>query len=111
MASPAKVPSEQYLAFADEFLRDHPDVESGSLFGMRCLKRGGKAFAGGFADGLVVKLDEDSLEQATAIAGTAAFDPSGAGRPMRAWVVLGPELREHWAQFAEAAHRASLALG
>ena len=103
MASPAKVPSAQYLAFAEDFHSRHPDVEPGSLFGMRCLTRGGKAFLGGFANGLVVKLDGQALAEASAIEGTVPFDPSGAGRPMKAWVVFGPELREHWERFAESA--------
>lgn len=106
MASEAKIPSERYLAFAASFAETHPDVEAGSLFGMRCLKLGGKAFLGGFAQGLVVKLDEQSLATALAVDGVSEFDPSGGGRPMRAWVVFGPGLEAEWPQFAQAAYAA-----
>ena len=50
-----KTPSEDYLGFVEIFRGVRPDIETGSMFGMRCMKRGGKAFAGGFAGGLVVK--------------------------------------------------------
>jgi hypothetical protein len=106
MGNAAKVPSEEYLAFAETFLAGHPDVSSGAMFGMRCLKTGGKAFAGGFDGGLVVKLADADYEEAAALGDTRPFDPSGGGRPMRAWLVLGASLRDDWERFAEAAFRA-----
>ncbi|MFN8078000.1 MAG: hypothetical protein U0Q19_00400 [Kineosporiaceae bacterium] len=105
--STEKQPSPQYLAFAEEFLQARPDVDAGSMFGMRCLKRAGKAFAGGFAGGLVVKLDAETLADAATLAHSRAFDPSGAGRPMKAWIVLGTEHQDRWPEFAVAAYAAA----
>lgn len=107
MPTPAKAASEEYLSFAEQFAREYPEVSAGAMFGMRCLKRGGKAFLGGYADGLVVKLADADRDAAHGLPGVEAFDPSGRGRPMRNWVVLGPSLRESWDHYAAAAYRAA----
>lgn len=106
MANPAKTASNQYLAFAADFAATHPDVIAGSMFGMRCLKHNGKAFAGGFDDGLVVKLADADRDEAAALEGAEVFYPSGKGHAMKNWIVLGPNLHEHWDFFADAAYQA-----
>ncbi len=106
-----KTPSEDYLGFVEIFRGVRPDIETGSMFGMRCMKRGGKAFAGGFAGGLVVKLAPEALARAAALTHATEFDPSGGGRPMKAWIVLGSEHQDRWQEYAEAAYAAVEATG
>lgn len=106
MPNPGKTASDEYLAFAEDFAATHLDVVSGSMFGMKCLKHNSKAFAGGFADGLVVKLADADRDTAAALDGAEVFDPSGKGHAMKNWIVLGPALHEHWDFYADAAFHA-----
>lgn len=103
-AAPAKTPSAAYLDFQSDFLSMHPDAQPGALFGMKALKVGRVTFLGGFAGGLVVKLDQPDADRAAKVAGAGAFDPSGRGRPMKAWVVLPSTARGSWEEYAELAY-------
>lgn len=78
------------------------EAQPGKMFGMACLKVGGKAFAGLFEDCLVVKLRGQALDGALALEGAARFDPMG-GRPMREWVQVPFSQRGHWPGLAEQA--------
>ena len=79
----------------------------GKLFGMTCLKTiTGKAFAGIFGDALVFKLASATHAKALALKGAVLFDPSGKGRPMKAWVVVPKAHAKHWTAFAKAAFSA-----
>jgi hypothetical protein len=80
-------------------------VELGNMFGMPALKSGGKAFAGLFGDAMVFKLDGTAHADALARAGAELFDPSGMGRPMKAWVVVPPGHAKHWRSIATHALR------
>jgi hypothetical protein len=73
------------------------------MFGMPTLKANGKAFAGLYEESMVFKLDGDAHRRALALAGAHIFDPSGMGRPMKAWVVVPGEHEEAWAGFAREA--------
>lgn len=106
MPKPKKAMSADYEKFEQSFLERHEQVTQGSLFGMTCLKRGKKAFAGSFDGGLVVRLDEEGAEKALGIDGAKPFDPSGKGRPMKGWVVLPASAKRRWASFARAAYEA-----
>jgi hypothetical protein len=92
----------------DELVADitarHPEVTPGKMFGMPCLKRGGKVVAGHWKDGgLTVKLpDETAREQALGIEGATLFDP-GMGRPMREWVLVPPAQADRWDELVERA--------
>jgi hypothetical protein len=92
----------------DELVADvtarHPEVTPGKMFGMPCLKRGGKVVAGHWKDGgLTVKLtDETAREQALGIEGTTLFDP-GMGRPMREWVLVPSAQADRWDELVERA--------
>ena len=79
--------SQRYDGLVADVTARHGDVSPGQMFGMPCLKRGGKVVAGEWKDGgLTVKLtDEATREDALAIDGASLFDP-GMGRPMREWV-------------------------
>jgi hypothetical protein len=80
-------------------------VSSSKMFGMPCLKHGGKAFAG-FHDGaMAFKLRRPEHAAALALPGAHLFDPSGAGRPMKEWVEVPAAHAARWPEFArEALH-------
>ncbi len=103
MANPKKVTSAQYETLAESVQNEFADIESGSLFGMPCLKARGKAVIGSFDGGAVFKLEGDAHGEALALAGSVLFDPSGKGRPMKAWVVVTSDHEEKWVDFASEA--------
>ena len=103
MPSIDKVSTPAYEAFAADILAHRAEVTAGKLFGMPCLKAGGKAFAGSYAGGVAFKLPAGAREQAAGLAGSAAFDPSGRGRPMKEWVVVAAEQEDAWDDLADAA--------
>ncbi|MBS2022635.1 MAG: hypothetical protein JST92_09510 [Deltaproteobacteria bacterium] len=78
-------------------------AEASAMFGMPSLKLAGKAFAGVFGDRLVFKLEGAPHAEALALAGAGLFDPSGMGRPMKAWVVVPKKHADAWGRLAEAA--------
>jgi hypothetical protein len=75
----------------------------GQMFGMPCLKIGGKAFAGLYGEAMVFKLPAGAHAQALALPGARLFDPSGRGRPMREWVEVPREHTSRWAEFGRQA--------
>lgn len=91
-----------YEALVAQIVADDPALVRGSLFGMPCIKRGKSAVFGAFDGGVVFKLSGTSHANALALRGAALFDPSGKGRPMKAWVVVGPEHEAHWPDLARA---------
>jgi hypothetical protein len=72
----------------------------GKLMGMPTLYLAGKAFAGLFGDAMVFKLEGEAHAAALAPAGATLFDPSGMGRPMKAWVRVPLEHASTWTGFA-----------
>lgn len=92
-----------YEALVADLQTEWPSLTPGSLFGMPCMKADGKAVLGAFDGGVVFKLDGTAHATALDLDGAVLFDPSGKGRPMKAWVVLGPEHEDRWKEFAAAA--------
>src|SRR5215469_8446376 len=84
---------------ADELTASSDTVRS-QMFGMPCLKRGGKAFAGDYHGSMVFKLRGEAHSQALALAGAHLFDPSGRDRPMKEWVVIPAEYAARWPEFS-----------
>lgn len=82
-------------------------VKASSMFGMPTLKRNGKAIGGLWGDGMTFKLAPDALEDALQIDGAGQFDPSGLGRPMKAWVVIPLAQSGEWERLAQLALAAS----
>jgi len=78
---------------------------SGKIFGMPCLKTGGKAFAGYYQSAMVFKLAVPEHTEALALPDAQLFDPSGRGRPMKEWVEVPVEHAARWLDFAWAALR------
>jgi len=105
MPNAKKSRSPAYDAFVERYLNRHADVAQGSLFGMPCLKAGSKAFAGSFDGGLALKLGAGAAK-ALEIDGSAPFDPSGKGRPMKGWVVVPASAKRRWTRLADEAREA-----
>jgi hypothetical protein len=79
------------------------EVTPGQMMGMPTLYSGGKAFAGLFGDAMVFKLAGAFHEAALALPDARLFDPSGMGRPMKAWVRVPIEASVEWQRLAEEA--------
>jgi hypothetical protein len=76
----------------------------GKMFGMPCIKLGGKAIACVAEDAMVFKLRGEDRERALAIQGAHLFDPMG-GRPMKEWVEIPVAASERWPEFGRSALR------
>lgn len=94
----------RYDELAEAVTARHDDVVTGQMFGMPCLKRGGKVVAGFWKDGgITVKLtDATAREAALELEGVSLFDP-GMGRVMREWVHVPSEQAERWDELVERA--------
>ncbi|MFK7927263.1 MAG: hypothetical protein AB8H79_03695 [Myxococcota bacterium] len=92
-----------YVALVESLEPDYGNLTTGSMFGMPCVKHNGKARFGAYDGGVVFKLDGTAHGQALALAGSVLFDPSGKGRPMKAWVVVKPDHQASWFALAKAA--------
>ena len=83
----------RYDEICDDLVARNPAVVLGQMMGMPAIKAGGKMI-GGFscsAQAMVFKLpNAGEREAALALTGAHLFDPSGAGRPMKEWVVVPP---------------------
>jgi len=82
-------------------------VRASSMFGMPTLKLNGKAIGGLWGDAMTFKLAPEALADALRIEGAHQFDPSGLGRPMKAWVVVPLEQSGEWERLARLALTAS----
>jgi hypothetical protein len=78
-------------------------VKASSMFGMPTLKLNGKAIGGLWGDAMTFKLAPDALADALRIPGAEQFDPSGLGRPMKAWVVVPAAQAAAWERLAQLA--------
>jgi hypothetical protein len=93
---------EAYRAVVHELLADQT-VSEAQMMGMATVKVGKKMFAGLAPDGsLALKLGASRAAELFASGRGAPFDPSGRGRPMGGWVMLG-EPSDDWLQLAEEA--------
>ena len=92
---------EQFDDIADALTSWHPEVRASKIFGMPCLKRGGKVVCGLSRTGMVFKLtDPDAHARALTLPGAHLFDPSGRGEVFRQWVVVPPEQSGEWEALA-----------
>ena len=81
------------------------DAEQSQMFGKPCFKIHGKSFVCFFQDMMVFKLTEEAHPKALLFEGALLFDPSGKKRPMKEWVQLPFEHKDHWDLFAEEAKK------
>jgi hypothetical protein len=92
---------EAYRRVVEE-LRADPEVSEALMMGMPSLKRGSKMF-GGYRDGeLLVKLGRERVDELVAAGRARPFDPSGAGRPMKDWALVG-DPADDWLALADEA--------
>ena len=82
-------------------------VMASKMFGMPTLKRNGKAIGGLWGDAMTFKLSPDAVADALRLEGVQQFDPSGLGRPMKAWVVVPLAQSAEWERLARLALTAS----
>jgi hypothetical protein len=99
---------ERYDELVDDLCARNDDVEPAQMMGMPCVQRGGKMVIG-FArgeGGMVFKLPDPAAHaRALALDGAHLFDPSGAGRPFKEWVVVPEAHAREWESFAHHALR------
>lgn len=79
------------------------EAQRSQLFGKPCFKINGKAFICFFQHEMVFKLTGDKHSEALSFDGSQLFDPSGKGRPMKEWVQVPYDYKEHWENFAQQA--------
>ncbi len=80
-----------------------PAVESSRMFGKRCLKIGGKAFAAEYLTTMVFKLTGEEHRRALELPGATLWDPSGRNRPMKEWVQVPADCYGSWLGLAQSA--------
>ena len=96
-----EVDHEGYRTVVHELKAD-PEVSESLMMGRPSLKRGSKMF-GGYRDGeLLVKLGRERVDELVAAGRARPFDPSGAGRPMKDWALVG-EPADDWLALADEA--------
>ncbi|HEY4084194.1 MAG TPA: hypothetical protein VGM81_26190 [Burkholderiaceae bacterium] len=84
-------------------LENTEGVLAGQMFGKPCLKIHGKAFAAQHKETVVFKLAGAEHARAIALKDAVLWDPSGKGRPMKAWVALPVTQSRHFDSLADAA--------
>ncbi|HUB76071.1 MAG TPA: hypothetical protein VL977_03395 [Solirubrobacteraceae bacterium] len=92
-----------YRALVEELLRD-PEVSETQMMGMPALKLAGKLFGGRQGAELTLKIGRERAAELLAAGRARPFDPSGRGRPMKDWVLLG-EPSADWSELAGEALR------
>ena len=96
-----------YRAVVHELCAD-PAVEETKMMGMPSLKRARKLFGGLRGERLLVKLGRERVDELIGAGRATPFDPSGRGRPMKDWALIGPSDGD-WLALAEEAKAASAA--
>jgi len=78
-------------------------TKQSQMFGKTCFKINGKAFICFFQNEMVFKLTGESHSEALSFDGSQLFDPSGKKRPMKEWVQVPYDYKNHWENFAKEA--------
>ena len=84
-------------------------MRAGQMMGMPTLFLETRAFAGLAGDAMVFKLDGEAHSGALSRLGASLFDPSGMGRPMKAWVQVPLADEAVWPNLANDALRVARA--
>jgi hypothetical protein len=87
---------------AAALLAHETGAAAGKMMGMPTLYLAGKAFAGLYGDAMVFKLEGSDHAAALSLEGAGLFDPSGMGRPMKAWVQVPRRHASEWPRLARA---------
>lgn len=75
------------------------NVAKGSMFGAKCLKISGKAFAMFHKGNMVFKLPPESHPTMFELEGVAMFEPM-PGRTMNGWINVPPNHESQWERFS-----------
>jgi len=92
----------EYDRIAERFALE-TGATPGQMMGMPTLFFEGKAFAGLFGEAMVFKLEGEAHTAALAEPGAVLFDPSGMGRPMKAWIQVPSADASAWPRLADQA--------
>lgn len=97
--------SEQIYNEIGQRLKDELHSSAGKMFGKPCLKTAdNKAFSAFFKGEMVFKLGQQEVnllkEKYT---GSTNWDPSGKNRPMKDWLQMPVEYKDHWDELARKA--------
>jgi TfoX/Sxy family transcriptional regulator of competence genes len=93
--------NESYEKVVAELCAD-PAVQETQMMGMPSVKADGKLFCGVWEGELVVKVGRERVDELVAAGRAAPFDPSGRGRPMKDWALVGQPDAD-WLALAEEA--------
>ena len=100
----------RYDEIVDDLVAQNDGVTATTMMGMPSVKRNGKLVAG-FAPGaeaMTFKLTDPAAHaDALALEGAELFDPSGRGRPMKAWVQVPVRHADRWPELARRALESS----
>jgi TfoX/Sxy family transcriptional regulator of competence genes len=75
-----------------ETLGDNPEISERQMFGGIAFMLSGNMAVGVSKDDLMVRIDPDNHDEALAQPGVRVFDMTG--RPMKGWILVGPEATE-----------------
>ena len=103
MAMDKTPPPPEYRALVERLHAAAPELVEKAMFGVPTVFAHGKPFVGSYGGGALFKLDPGGVEAALELPGVELFDPSGKGRPMKAWVVVPLAEHQRWAELADAA--------
>jgi hypothetical protein len=96
--------------FFNKLAEEIPHVKPGKMFGAICMKTpNGKAAAMFWQENIVVKLQDESLQEAMSLEGSRLFEPM-KGRPMKEWVQIPFIHKDKWKKFALISSKSALAL-
>jgi len=91
---------ELYTLIAEDLAINH-EVTQSQMFGKKCLKVNGKAFAAFHLEEMVFKLGKEWISKNTGkFPGAKNWDPSGKNRPMKDWLSVPAEYRDSWMELA-----------
>jgi TfoX/Sxy family transcriptional regulator of competence genes len=76
----------------DAALPDHPAAQRRTMFGYPACFVNGHYFAGLHEDRVVIRLPGDIHARVPELSGAASFDPMRAGKPMKDWYEIPPDL-------------------
>ena len=97
------MPEELFGTIAQEFENEHATT-TGQMFGKRCLKVNGKAFAAFFQEQMVFKIGQEEIRLLKdKYTGSVNWDPSGKNRAMKDWLQVPFDYQDDWTALAKQA--------
>ncbi len=92
------------LEYYHQLCQEIDQAQQSIMFGAPCYKLPNKKAFTCFYDGcMVAKLDSQDVSLALQLPDAMPFDPSGKGRPMKAWVMFPYDLKLNWKAYLKLA--------